>query len=297
MKIQTMKYLITILTLFFFTATLAQATLEYTLEKGDVFVVQQNAEQTIIQEMDGAIHELTNNMNGVLEFKVIDENEDTYAIDLTFKDLNLLMVSNIQGELLNVKANEIIEGDVQSQIFNSLLNTPVHLILTKTGDILEVNGGDSLVIKMANASGIEDEFSRNLLKKGLEKEFGSKALSESYKQLTFIYSDRFVDTGDTWQNEYSGKLNAKNTWTLTSLTKDKATINGKADVELSSIDSGTKMNLSGVQTTEIQTDVTTGFILEMIVAGETQGTSTIAQLGEQQIPTRISSKITYKLIN
>ena len=278
------------------TSIFAQTTLEYKLEVGEVFVIQQNAKQTITQELDGATHELTNEMNGTLEFEVLKENDSTYVVGLTFKDLNLLMNSSIQGELMNVKAREVTEGDTQSQIFNSLLNTPVQLILAKTGNILEVHGGDSLVTKMANASGIEDEFSKNIMKKGLEKEFGSAALSDSYKQMTFIYSDSLVNVGDSWKNEYSGKLNAHNTWTLKDITETQATIIGEAEVEMKTSESGTIMNLSGIQTTEVQTDLASGFLIKMTVTGESKGTSTMTQLGDQVIPITITSTITYELI-
>ena len=103
----------------------AQTDLQYHLKKGEVFMVKQEAKQTIVQQLDGATHELTNDINGILEFKVLGELEDNYEIALTFKDLNLLMSSSIQGELMNVKASEVIEGDMQSRIFNSLLNSPV----------------------------------------------------------------------------------------------------------------------------------------------------------------------------
>ncbi len=274
----------------------AQTTLEYKLNVGDTFVIQQNAQQTIVQEMDGATHELTNDMNGLLEFEVMAERDSIYEIAFTFKDLNLLMNSSIQGELMNIKAKEVFEGDLQSQIFNSLLDVPVQLILSKTGDILEVNGGDSLVTKMANASGIEDDFSKNMMKKGLEKNFGSEALSNSYKQLTYFYSDSLVNVGDTWQNEYSGKLNARNTWTLKAMNDTIATINGTADVIMEVNELGNVMNLSGTQATEIETDIESGFIIKMVVEGQSEGASTMAQLGDQKIPTTITSKITYEQI-
>ena len=133
-------------------------------------MVKQNAEQIITQELDGAAHILTNTLDGILEFKVVGENDDSYGIDLKFKDLNLLMTSSIQGELMNVHAKDVSEDDIQSKIFNSLLEQPVEIVLAKTGDILEVIGGDSLVSRMANSSEIEDDFSKNMMKKSLEKE-------------------------------------------------------------------------------------------------------------------------------
>jgi uncharacterized protein DUF6263 len=273
-----------------------QTSLEYNLKIGDVFTIKQNADQVITQNLDGASHEITNSINGVLNFEVVGKQEENYEIELKFKDLNLKMTSSIQGELMNVKASEVNEDDVQSKIFNTLLNSPVVLTLSKTGDILSVEGGDSLVSRMAHASGLEDEFSLNLMKKSLEKEFGSKALSESYEQMTFIYPASEVNIGDTWENEYTGKFDVKNTWTLNELSETNATIKGTGKVEINVTEPNTTMKLTGSQTTEISTDIVSGLILKMRVEGISTGASTLVQLGEQEIPTTIKSTITYELI-
>src|SRR5690606_11042916 len=196
----------------------------------EVFKVKQTAEQIITQKLEGTSHVITNQIDGILEFKVLREVAEGYEITLTFKDLNLIMTSSIEGELMNVRAKEVVEGDIQSIIFNTILNNPVKMILAKTGDILRVSGGDSLESKMADASGIADEFSINLMKKSLSKEFGSEALSNSYKQMTFIYPDKKVKVNDKWENAYTGKLRTSNVWTLKGITDDQATITGKATV-------------------------------------------------------------------
>tara|TARA_R110002049_G_scaffold104888_3_gene251515 strand:+ start:211 stop:1053 length:843 start_codon:yes stop_codon:yes gene_type:complete len=273
-----------------------QTTLQYHLKKGDVFKIRQDAEQIITQELDGATHEITNHIDGILEFKVLAEINNGYEVALTFKDLNLKMSSSIQGELMNVRAKEVKEEDMQSKIFNTILNNPVKMVLTKTGNILKVQGGDSLVAKMARASGLEDEFSINIMKKSLESEFGSEALSNSYKQMTFIYPDKKVTINDTWENAYDGKLKTANTWTLKSIVDNKAKISGKATVLMDITDANTSMKLSGTQTTTVTADTNSGFIINMLVEGLTTGTSTMTQMGGEAIPTTIKSKITYELI-
>ena len=262
-------------------AVFGQSTLEYKLNKGDIFTIKQNAQQIITQNLDGATHELTNTINGVLQLKVLNQEEDNYNMELIFKDLNLKINSSIQGELMNVNAKEVTAEDVQSQIFNTLLDNPVQMTLSKTGDILEVRGGDSLVLKMANASGLTDAFSLNMMKKSLEKEFGSEALSNSYKQLTYIYPSKKIKVGDTWENEYLGKLSAKNSWTLKSITDSTASISGKAEITMDIKEPTTTMKLTGKQETEITADKISGFIQKMKVEGESEGTSTIVQMGEQ----------------
>jgi hypothetical protein len=274
-----------------------QTILQYHLKKGDIFKIKQDAEQIITQELDGATHEIINHIDGVLEFKVLGEIDNGYEVALTFKDLNLKMTSSIQGELMNVNAKEVKEDDMQSKIFNTILNNPVKMVLAKTGDILKVLGGDSLVSKMARASGLEDEFSINMMKKSLENEFGSEALSNSYKQMTFIYPDKEVNVNDQWENAYNGKLKTTNVWTLKSIADGKAKINGKATVLMDVTDANTVMQLNGSQTTTVTADTNTGFILYMLAEGLSKGTSTMTQMGGQEIPTTIKSKITYELIN
>ena len=273
-----------------------QTTLQYNFEVDDTFSFKQTAEQVITQEFEGASHEITNNIDGILGFKVIASKEDSYELELEFKDLNLKMTSSIQGDLMNVKASVIEEDNVQSKVFNSLLNTPVTLTLSKNGKILSVQGGDSLVTRMVNASGLEDDFSLNMMKKSLEKEFGSKALSESYEQMTYIYSDNAIRIGDTWKNNYTGKLAVENNWKLEELNETIAKISGDANIIMSVSEPSSTMNLTGKQITQIITNATSGLIQNMTIQGSSEGISTMAQLEGQEIPTTVKSIITYKLI-
>lgn len=275
---------------------MAQTNLQYKLKEGDVYKVKQEASQVISQEMEGAVHEITNRVSGLLEFQVVKERDTTFEIDLFFRDLNLQMTSSIQGELMNVDASEVKENDIQSKIFNSLLNEPVHIVLSNNGDILEVTGGDSLVAKMSGASGIVDEFSLNMMKKSLEQEFGSEALSNSYEQMTYIYPSTPVQVGDSWNNQYLGKLSADNSWQLEAVTDSSATIRGDARVTMDIAEPMSTMKLAGTQSTLIKTDLLSGFIISMKVEGTTEGVTIMAQMGDAEIPTRIQSITTYELI-
>ncbi len=286
---------------FFFFLALAplcngQEKLQYNLKKGDVFQVKQVARQDIVQEIDGASHEVTNDISGTIEFKVTGKTEDTYAIDITFQDLFMKMTSSMQGVVLKVNARDLDPDDVQSRIFHSLLNEPIHLVMRANGDILEVRGGDSLVSKMVRASGLQEAFAINMLRSSLKNEFGSKALSDSYKQMTYIYPDRTIKVGDTWKNNYTGKLKADTLWKLDSLNNKNASISGTADVVMKIEEPSTTMVLDGTQNTRVTTDLKSGFILRMKVEGFSRGYSTLSQMGDQKIPTTITSSITYELI-
>lgn len=293
-KLKSLPYLV--IFLLFNSIVLGQSTLQYNLSVGDVFIIKQDANQLITQEIEGTTHEITNTLGGVMEFRVRAENEDTYDLDVLFKDLNLKMISSSQGELLNVSAKDYEENDIQSKIFNSLLNVPVQVTLARTGDILEVNGGDSLVSKMVNASGVKDEYSLNMMKKSLEKEFGSEALSNSYEQFTFLYPNSSVKVGDSWNNEYKGKMQAQNTWTLKEISEVSAAIEGNALVVMEVVEPASTMKLNGTQDSSVATDISTGFARKMIVTGLVEGFTSMSQMGDQEIPTKIKSTIIYELI-
>jgi len=287
--------------LFFFLipmVVVAQHKLEYHLEIGAIFTVKQHAEQHIVQEMEGAEHQLTNNLGGVLQFTVLSKSETGYTLGLVFKDFFLKTTSNLQGTVMDVKASDKVEGDVMSQIFNSLLEHELQMEMGTNGKIIAIKGGDALIDKMVGAAGFEDEFTINLMKKSLSKDFSSEGLAKSFEQMTYYYPDTNTEKaiGATWENRYAGKLNANNTFTLERQDDKSIFIAGKAAVTMETEESGTIMSLSGTQETTIQAESTNGFAQKIMVSSTVKGISKMAQLGEVEIPTSIASTITYERI-
>ena len=273
-----------------------QNSLSYSLNEGDKFVIEQVAEQLITQNIDGQVHEMENRISGLMEFNVAKVEEEQYELEMLFLNLSMQMTSSQQGELMNVNASEVIEGDIQSKIFNSLLNIPISLILTKSGNVLEVNGVDSLIVRMTDASGLTDADSRNNLQQSLRKEFGSEALSNSFEQMTYFYPEQQDSIPNNWVNEYTGKLSAKNSWTLEKTTDSLNLITGMADIVLNINEGGTSMLLNGSQQTSISTDIESGFLQDMSVEGMAEGTAMTQYSGDLEIPTTVKSHTTYKLI-
>lgn len=273
-----------------------QEVLAYTLEPGQIFKVRQEAKQEITQEMEEDPQQITNTITGVLSFEVAGETEQGFTLIMKFEDLTMRMVSTEHGELLDIKALEVVPDNPQTKIFNSLLNSPVQLLMARNGEVLKVIGGDSLVNRMVHASGIENEFTLDVMKKSLEKEFGSEALSNSYEQLTYFYPNNAISPGDTWVNEYSGKLSATNKWTLERLSEKSAFITGMADIAVDIAEENTIMRLNGRQTTRITTERLSGFIIKMEVESTSKGVTIMDLIAEKEIPTTIKSTITYQLI-
>ena len=275
---------------------MAQKVLGYQLSEGDVFTVEQTAKQDIVQKLDNTSHQLTNRVSGILQISVVQDRDSTYLLEFMFNDLTFKIESSLQGVLLDIHAAEPRAGDSQSEVFHALLNIPVRMTLSKQGEIMDVDGGDQLVAKVLEQSGIPEGFSRTVLKKSLEQQYGSEALVESYQQMTYFYPRDPVSRGDHWSNEFTGKLEARNTWTLDSLSAENAFISGKAQVVMNTDEAANSMRLEGEQQTAITADLKTGFLRNMSVASQIEGISTSAQLGDVEIPTAVQSNVTYRLI-
>ena len=133
-----------------------------------------------------------------------------------------------QGVLFEVRASEPKEGDMMSELFVALLNTPVEISMKKTGEIVEIKGTEKLVEGILAMAPDLDENSKKMMKASMENDFGGAALARSLEQMTFIYPESPVSVKDTWSTEFSGKVNAINEWTLESITDDVLAISGSA---------------------------------------------------------------------
>ena len=282
--------------LLFSLAVTGQNALGYKLESGNSFTIEQRALQDITQELETGTQVITNDIKSIMEFRITGKEDTLYLIDVEFKDLKMLMSSDLYGELMNVDTSNPKENDIQSKIFQSLIGQKVSIKMTSTGKIHEVNGGDQLIENMVNAAGFEDDFTRDLLSASLSKDFGSEALSKSYEQMTFFYPREAVDVGDSWNTQFEGKLSSNNTWTLSAMSEAASEINGNSESVLSIQDDQTTMELSGSQNSVIIIDPLTGLFRTMEVKGEYQGFSIIKQLGDQEIPTKIEMSLSYQLI-
>jgi hypothetical protein len=289
--------IITAFTFFLIALTLhAQNTLKYNLEEGTVFKVKQQANQLITQKLEGANHEMTNDLTGLYDFKVIGVDENGFDLILTFQDFALKSNSSIQGVLMDVKASVLKEGDVMSEMFHSLIGHELAMRMNTNGSVVSVEGGDELISKMIAAANIEDEFTTNIMRKSLSKEFSSDGLAKSFEQMTYFYPNSDVAIGDTWENTYDGKLSANNTFTLEKIDNDTTSITGTAAIVMNTEESGTIMSLSGSQESAIQANSLTGFIQKIMISSLAEGSTKMSQMGNVDIPTTIKSTITYELL-
>jgi hypothetical protein len=284
-----------LLLIFGSTAIQAQYELAYQLKKGDSFKIAQKAVQKIKMTMEGEDHNMTNTLTGIFDFKVLEVAEDTYVIETSFLEFTFKTESDIYGLLNSVDTTaEAAEDDMEANIFKGLIDVPFHITLRKDGKIVALEGVDALLDNMVTNAGIEDEFTKELIKEGVSKQFGATSLSESIEQLTYMFPTRTVAVSDTWQNEYTGDLEAKNTWTLDSYNNTQFILSGTATVHMKSDEDTVVMELDGTQQSLAVISTANGFIKSLEVEQNSTGITTMNEMGGVEVDTTLDAIITYK---
>ena len=274
----------------------AQQMLQYDLQVNDVFQVEQQAKQHITQEINGVDQIIDNDLKSAMQFKVIKIEDATITLEMVFKQLKMTMSSPELGQLLNADTAINDESDITSKMFKGTLNIPVTMIMERTGKIQSVSGGEKLIASMFKVAGITDPDIIEANRAQFEKQFGSAALSNSFEQMTYFLPATSVALNDTWKNTYEGDLKTTNQWTLTTRDADIYTLSGHADATMSTIDENVTMVLVGTQNTTVNASSKTGMFKDITVEGVYIG-NTQVHAQNVSIPTKITSTITYKILN
>ena len=288
---------LTILLVFLSSLSLsAQKMLEYDLKITDIFIVEQQAKQHIIQDINGVDQVIDNNLKSTMQFKVIKVEQDFITLEMTFKRMKMIMSSPSLGELLNADTAIDDDSDLTSTMFKGTLNIPVTMTMARTGKIQSISGGEKIIASMFKVAKITDETAIEANKAQFEKQFGSTALSNSFEQMTYFLPAKSVTVNDRWETLYQGDLQSINKWTLTAHNADTFKVSGKADTTMSNIDENVTMVLTGNQETTINASSKTGWFNDITVEGVYTGDTQVND-PSMTIPTQITSTITYKTLN
>lgn len=273
----------------------AQETLQYNLTQGQTFKVAQWAVQDFIQVVDSIESKATNTVTGTFSMTVDQVLEDKYILLSSFESIRFKTESELYGVLNDINTDAPVDSlDSQSNIFRGLLNVPFTIVLLKTGEVEAVKNSNALVENMITQSGIEDENTKQMIREGMVGQFGDASLASSIEQMTFLFPTEKVKVGDTWENNYTGDLNTHNVWSLESYGQNEYVISGKANVTMKMDDAGSHMSLEGSQTTIATIDRASGLFKEIVVHQNVEGISVIPDASNDEMPTKLSAKITFK---
>ncbi|MBJ7881799.1 DUF6263 family protein [Gelidibacter salicanalis] len=274
----------------------AQKMLQYELKVDQTFKVEQQAKQHITQDIRGVDQIIDNNLKSTMQFKVVNVAQDLITLEMVFTHMKMTMSSPSLGELLSADTSIDDDTDITSKMFRGTLNIPVTMVMERTGKIRSISGGEKLIASMLKVANITDAATIEANTAQFEKQFGGEALSNSFEQMTYFLPAKPVQVDDSWKNTYNGDLESKNAWTLTSYNEDTYKVSGVAETTMSNIDENVMMVLTGTQETTINAHSKTGLFKDITVEGSYTGDTQVLA-ANMTIPTKITSTITYKLLN
>jgi hypothetical protein len=173
----------------------------------------------------------------------------------------------------------------------------VDLAMTKykNGKIKSIEGSNQLISKMVNAIGGMDLFTKEVMRESMKGEFSNESRAKSFEQMTYIYSEKTVKIGDTWENNFEGDLSSKNTWTIDRITKNGFIITGESIVNFLNEDANVEMKLKGNMTSNLITSKETGFVKTKTTTSTVKENSIMRNMNDLKVPTTIISNVTYKI--
>ncbi len=262
--------LLAITAMFTYSATIAQANNNLMLKKGQKYLVENKTSTKSITEVQGQSMEVIVDATTSYEIEVTDNNENTYSLSNTIK--NVTMEMSQMGQEISFNSNK--KGDLDGPIGSAIkgyINAPQKVTINMQGDIVK-----DATKKSGKATSPLGDF-----------ETGGFGASLAFQALP-----KDLKVGQTWKNTSTENGTKKNTtYTVKTMNGNVATLTVAGDIDINA-----KMEQMGMEMTNVAkgtftgeevVDITTGVIQSQNMVINSDGN--IEVMG-QELPT--SSKVT-----
>lgn len=172
--------------------------IQLNLEKGQTYFHHVHSESEIFQRSNGKISKSNLIFDAMIRYKVNSVKKEVYTIESQYLNM-LIEVTGGDGKKYTLQSDPS-SGDLISQIYYELCQTPFYIEMTKFGEIKEVNGIDKMVQNAIHELPISSN-KKEKLKTELESTYGEQAFKGNFEIITLIYPKTLVDMNEAWQTE------------------------------------------------------------------------------------------------
>jgi len=247
------------------------------------YAIVSNVHSTV--ELDKNKVESGRKVDLALTYEVLRNSADTIAIKVTYDKLHLIIRNNDLDKDIVAKASSETSDPIE-KFFGSLLGSSITVYLNHKGDVLRVEGYDSISNKILASITLRENNARNNIRQQMNKMVGEDFVKNTFQQTFKIFPDTAIYIDDSWsrQGTQSEEVNiGMNTiFTLnaiknnTALVDIRSVLNGNKDGDsLNVLGYQALANLEGGQKGHFDVDTTTGMLMN--------GESTLSLEGKIQI--------------
>jgi len=87
--------------------------------------------------------------------------------------------------------------------YKALVGMELKMDITPRGKVGRLSGFEEIIDKIIDNLKIPESPQRDEIIKGIRSQFGDEAMRQSFEQMTVFYPDRPVDTGDSWNSDFT----------------------------------------------------------------------------------------------
>lgn len=162
--------------------------------------------------------------------------------------------------------------------FKNLIGTTFDVSLSPKGNVTQIKGGENMFEGMFDDMGDQAK----MMEDQMNSQFGSKAMAQSFSQITGFYPNKSVSVGDTWAKtdtvQVGMEILVHSTFTLKERKDGKATILVNSTLQTNPSFPGMEMmgmtmkyDLAGTQDGTIVVDEKSGWTLNSDLAQKMKG--------------------------
>jgi hypothetical protein len=250
------------------------------LELGKVYTQNSYSKSSISQDVNGQKVNIEMIMKGKMSYLVKAVTENDYRMDVEYNSISMTMQMPQGSATFSSEKKD--KNDIFSTLLGEMVNKPFKITMTKTGEITEVKNISTLIEDVLSHFSQVPENQLAQIKEQFLKSFGEDAFKGSMETITAIYPKKLVEIGDNWEIrtklETGMSANMISTYTLTESNANGYVIKGNSSIETANKDAylpingmPTRYDLTGVMTSEITVDKTSGWVIEAKINQDIRG--------------------------
>jgi hypothetical protein len=191
-----MKTIITLIitSIIFLTCHAQKSDLALKLEQGKEYKQKTDTRTTISQEVNGLKIEILMTIKGTMTFLVKSISETNYDMDTYFD--NLSMSIQLPHATMEFSSEKNDTNDIVSSILGTMKNKTFGIVMSRTGNVVEVKNIEALWESAINQFDQLPEAQKEQVKAQIMKAYGAEALKGNIEMVTAIYPEDPVNIGD-----------------------------------------------------------------------------------------------------
>lgn len=264
--------------------------LKFNLKAGEKYLFSSVVKQHITQEMMGQKIVTKQDMTSDYIYDVQAVQNGTTTINVTFNALK--MDTDVAGGMqqLHFDSANPDAGTGELKVLTNLIGKSFLMRVNETGQVENIEGLAELI------ESIDDQHAEIL-----KQSFGDSSIIQSMNQITNIYPDKPVNTGDSWVKKSSGSIagmlhsTVTSQFSLSAINEGVATLSVDGQMVFSKLEGSNnplfqnaELDLNGTQQGTMEVDRATGLPTQTTLKQNVNGTLAIQGM---EIPMNIESDI------